>query len=59
MSDDIILDVENCARCEEHHDNLRFTTFTRPIVLGKITYEYYAPCPTSGDPILLRSQVVT
>lgn len=42
----------NCARCGETHHGLIFAPFTRP---GDI-YSHWCPCPTSGEPILLRIQ---
>jgi hypothetical protein len=46
--------VENivcCARCGRDHPRLAFKkfTFTGPL------YTHYAPCPTNGEPVLLRA----
>lgn len=46
-----------CARCGQDHANLEFKQFAQPIDLidkdGDGPYNYWTPCPTNGDPILL------
>lgn len=41
--------VRNCARCGGNHD-LAFQPLTNP----PASYTHWAPCPTSGQPILMR-----
>lgn len=45
-----------CARCSGDHEDMKFMKFDRPIVFGRVTYEWWGICPTSGDPVLLRVQ---
>jgi hypothetical protein len=44
--------IENCARCGEDHDDIQFEKFVRPIDLGAVKFEAWAPCPTTGQPII-------
>lgn len=45
--------IVGCARCGGDH-SLRFTEFVQPLVLGEHILTHWAPCPTTGDPILMR-----
>lgn len=47
--------VRGCARCGEDHEELEFERLQRPIQEddGR-DYTHWAPCPTNGQPILLR-----
>ena len=42
--------ITKCARCGETHPDLVFRPFTVP----NPTYDYWAPCPKTQEPILLR-----
>lgn len=44
-----------CARCGKDHENLSFRRFALyPVEISdKEVMDYWAPCPTNGDPILL------
>lgn len=42
--------LKGCARCGGDHEHMTFTKMERPID----DMPYWAPCPTNGDPILLR-----
>lgn len=47
--------VVGCARCGGDHDGLAFKLFTRPFAppeAGGIAWTHWAPCPTTGDPIM-------
>lgn len=48
--------LENCARCGETHYDIRFYQLTREIVVPSTLqiYSHWAPCPTNGEPILMR-----
>lgn len=49
-------DVKHCARCGQDHDRIIFYEFGRPIVDEDGTvWDWWATCPNTGDPILLRS----
>lgn len=45
----IVITVRLCARCDQTHENLEFKRFTKPPPL----FGAWAPCPTTGEPILL------
>lgn len=48
--------VIQCARCGRDHDGVIFYEFGRPIVDSDGTvWDWWGLCPTTGDPILLRS----
>jgi hypothetical protein len=52
----IVVDVRNCARCGLNHSAVTFHRMARPVVdLDGTEWVYYAPCPTTGDPILLKN----
>lgn len=44
-----------CARCHgEGHDDITFKPLKHPVSQdGKVRYTHWAPCPTTGEPILM------
>lgn len=58
----VISDVYSCSRCSYNHSGLTFIKFDRPIVDTcndmKTIWDFWAICPVSLDPILLRQQPV-
>lgn len=50
--------VKGCARCEGDHAGLAFEPLRRPMEVEPgvraYTYTHWAPCPVTGEPILLR-----
>ena len=51
----IQFDQVGCARCDgEGHPGLIFYKFERPPVVGDATFEYWAFCPATGEPILMQ-----
>lgn len=48
--------IQNCARCGEAHEHVWFSPFTRPIVMGGITHNYWAMCPVTREPIVMVMQ---
>ena len=42
--------IRRCARCGKNHDALEFQRFRRPPASG---FEWWALCPTNGEPILM------
>jgi len=47
--------VYGCARCGQDHLNIEFRAMERPVVdPNGIVWTMWAPCPTTGDPILMR-----
>lgn len=59
MSEVHVKKVSNCARCGEDHENMTFAQLERPMtpddVSPPITWTHWAPCPTNGQPILMRN----
>jgi len=51
----LVTTIENCARCGLTHIDLAFKKFVHPVTDGSTLWGYWALCPASGDPILLRS----
>ena len=46
--------VWHCARCGHDHANLLFRKFEYPIVdCNDLTWDWWATCPQTGDPILM------
>lgn len=48
--------IRGCARCGGDHDHLVFRIFSQPFAPREahgITWTHWAPCPATGDPILL------
>lgn len=48
------LDVKNCARCKKDHHGLIFCPLQHPIEREVDPETHWAPCPTNGQPILMR-----
>ncbi len=50
------LSDRNCVRCGDRHDRLEVVAFWQPILDEDdgFAYRWWAPCPTTGDPILMR-----
>lgn len=56
MSDEIEIDLVGCARCHgDGHKGLKFAKLTHPVDDPTGEYTHWAPCPTNGEPILLRT----
>lgn len=60
----IVRAIEDCARCGGTHDGVEFQALGRPIEVGATptlvravnpipTLTHWAPCPTTGEPILM------
>lgn len=46
--------VENCARCGRNHP-LEPRELERPAIFGEIEITHWAPCPFTGDPVLIQT----
>jgi len=45
-----------CSRCHgEGHKDLSFKCFMIPVVIGDMTFKWWATCPVTGEPILLTT----
>jgi hypothetical protein len=51
VSDREKVNVKGCARCGKDHEGLEFMRLRRPAK----DFQWWAPCPTFGEPILMRS----
>lgn len=56
---EVELDIENCARCGNDHENLTFHRFSNPPRCTtqqdkELLYTHWAECPVQGAPVLLR-----
>lgn len=53
-ADVIVQDQVGCARCDgDGHPGMEYLKLQRPIVVGEYEFSHWAPCPTTGEPILL------
>lgn len=43
-------DIGGCARCGQNHEQLEFKRLERPVS----ALDFWAACPTNGEPVLLR-----
>ena len=50
----LALTVGRCARCDGDHPDLAVTKFVQSVVISGRTFDYWAPCPTTGGPILVE-----
>lgn len=53
----LIAVIHNCARCGGNHNDVQWKRLTRPIVdndvvVGRIEWTHWLPCPTNGEPVL-------
>lgn len=53
--------IADCARCGNEHLDLEFAELVRPIELAQragggyaIKITHWAPCPMTGEPVLMR-----
>lgn len=53
----VVTTVIGCARCGNDHEAIEFKRFEIPIKDDDGLWEYWALCPVSGDPILLKKTV--
>ena len=49
------VDIRECARCGDDHRQLVFKRMARPV---DDVWAFWAACPTTGDPILLKVETV-
>jgi hypothetical protein len=50
----LTFDLTGCARCGGEHDAVEYRPFERPVPDPEGDFTHWAPCPTNGDPILMR-----
>lgn len=51
----VTMDVNGCARCGTGHKEIGFRRFTNPLLApGAAAMTHWAPCPKTGEPILMR-----
>lgn len=54
MRDIRVKGIRNCARCGCEHGPLTFRLLGAPMSRkGVVTHTHWAPCPTTGEPILM------
>lgn len=44
--------ITGCARCGGDHE-ATFKPLTNPIVTTEVTFQWWAPCPVNGEPIVM------
>lgn len=45
----IKVDVRNCQRCQQDHEQLEFTELSNPVN----SYRWWSMCPSTAEPVLL------
>jgi hypothetical protein len=49
------VNIRNCARCGQDHNNLEFTRFKGNLVeCSGSTWKYWGMCPIHNEPVLLN-----
>lgn len=48
----VVPTIRGCARCGGIHDMLEFLPMTRPLIVGEWVGDYWAMCPSRGEPII-------
>lgn len=52
--------VRRCQRCGGRHDDVTFQPLARPVeVEGAAAFTHWAPCPTTGEPMLAAVVPIT
>lgn len=52
----LTVELYGCARCGRVHPELVFEPLTNPVALDcEPSLTHWAPCPTNGEPILMRT----
>jgi hypothetical protein len=61
MKSEYTFDLNGCARCHASgHEQITFRPLTFPFeLLHEAPFTHWAPCPTNGEPIMLRLDGVT
>ena len=52
------INIIECTRCGEYHDELDFKELSHPVVVGEKTYTHCASCPTNQEPILMTITIL-
>lgn len=48
------IDLHGCARCDgDGHPGIEFQPLTRPIEAEGVAFTHWAPCPSTGEPIVV------
>lgn len=51
------ISFKNCARCGQEHQALAIQKLAQPVFMDEpskeVLFNYWAPCPTNGDPVLV------
>jgi len=51
----VVIDIENCVRCEEDHLSITFKKFEKfPVMHGEEDYWWWGICPKLNEPIIMK-----
>lgn len=51
----VVIDIENCVRCEEGHWSITFKKFEKfPVMHGEEDYWWWGICPKLNEPIIMK-----
>lgn len=55
-TEELVMDINNCARCSGRHDRLVFRKLTRPLddEVSHLQLSHWCTCPSNGEPILMQ-----
>lgn len=48
----VVPTIRVCARCGGSHDSVEFHALTQPLIVGEWVGDYWAMCPSRGEPII-------
>jgi hypothetical protein len=54
-SSTVNVDIKNCPRCGQDHEDVEFTRFGDNPVAG---FTHFGACPDNGEPILIKVAVI-
>ena len=47
------VNLSNCVRCKQEHNDLEFQQFTYPILDPEGSWTHWALCPTNKEPLII------
>lgn len=54
MENEVKVNVKNCSRCGQDHDDLVFERITHPMDSSEASFGWYAACPTVHRTIYMK-----
>lgn len=55
MNNNLIIDVKDCARCGQNHEQMEAKPFTNPVNdTDGAPWTHWFLCPVTGEPVLVQ-----